>query len=108
MIANFRIRLLAQYEAQEDIGFLIEWISQDKVKVVDCGELKELELFTGELPVTSQVEVDPKKDLKKDPKGKKKAENVLEAGKTYSGFFELAEDEVRIDEVGVDQRKGLL
>lgn len=90
---------MAEFEAQDDIGFLLEWISNDTFKVVDCGELKDLELFTGDTPVAMVLEVDPKKGGKPDPKNKKKAENTFEAGKTYSGFFELVEDDVKIDEV---------
>lgn len=99
MVANFRVRLLADFEAQDDFGILLEWLANDKTKVVDCGELKDWEIFTGDLPVTAIQDIDPKKDAKKDPKGKKKNENVLEQGKTYSGFFELADDDVRVDEV---------
>ena len=71
-------------------------------KVIDCGELYNLELLTGEdPPVTITTEADPKKpDPKKAaaPKDKKKGEATLEPGKRYKGFFEYSEEDTRIDE----------
>ena len=99
---------MTEFEVQEDIGLLFEWAAQDKIRAIDCGELKDFELFSGELPVTAPQELDVKKDPKKDLKGKKKTENILEQGKSYSGFFELVDDDVRVDEVNSCQSKGLL
>lgn len=76
----------------------MEWIEGEKTKAIDCGEIRDLEGFNDVLPVTQEAELDPKKDKKVD-KNKKKDAVVYEPGKKYKGFFEYAEDDVKIDEV---------
>lgn len=106
--------MIAEFDATEDVGILVEWPassdavpqaasqSQTPARVIDCGELYNLELLTGEDPaVTITTEADPKKpDPKKAaaPKDKKKGEATLEPGKRYKGYFEYPEDDIRIDE----------
>lgn len=96
---NFRLKVIASFTPQEDVGIILEWLNDGKTKAIDCGEIRDLEIFTGELPISTLAEVDVKKGAKKEVKGKKKDENVLQAGHVYSGFFEAVEDDVRIDEV---------
>lgn len=97
MFCSFKVKLFCEFTPHDDTGFLIEWIDQENSKIIDCGELNDLELYTGDEPVVVQ-EAD-KKDPKKDVKGKKKNENTLEAGKLYKGFYQYEEDDVKIDEV---------
>lgn len=108
MAVNFRLKVIASFTPHEDVGIMLEWLNDDKTKAIDCGEIRDLEIFTGELPVSTLAEVDVKKGAKKEVKGKKKDENVLEAGHVYSGFFEAVEDDVRIDEVDWMIMKDLL
>lgn len=99
-LVSFRVKVFATYEPAEEVGLLMEWFDGDKTKCLDTGEFRDWEIYTGELPLTAPVNPDAKKDTKKDPKAKKKNEGVVfETGKKYQGFFEYAEDDVKVDEV---------
>ena len=106
---SLKVKLIVQFEAAEDVGFMMDWFQGDKMRSIDLGELKDLELFTGDLPASQPMDQAGAKDAKKtaDSKKQKKQEQLFEPGKQYSGFFEFAEEEVRIDEawcVGVCSR----
>jgi len=99
-LVSFRVKLFGTYEPPEDLAVLLEWFDGDKSRCLDTGEIRDWEIFSGDLPLTPVAEADAKKDAKKDPKAKKKNEGVVfEAGKKYQGFFEFAEDDVKVDEV---------
>ena len=97
---SFRVKVYGKYEPAEDVGVLVEWFDGQKIKCLDTGDIRDWEIFNGDLPLTQPPDPDAKKEAKKDPKGKKKNEGaVFEAGVKYQGFFEHAEDDVRVDEV---------
>lgn len=108
MSANLRLKVTAAFKPHEDVAIMLEWLAGDKTRAIDCGDVKDFEIYTGELPLSSAAEVEVKKGAKKEVKGKKKDENALEAGQVYNGFFEAVEDDVKIDEVGWWLNTGIL
>ena len=90
---------MVESEPPEDIGILFEWLEGDKPRAVDCGEIRDLELYTDQIPLSIVVETEGKKEVKKPvDKSKKKDAIIFEPHKKYKGFFEYSEDDVKIDQ----------